>query len=124
MQTAEQIFEEVRGDFLGKTEEVCIVIGSEPFFKEVIGTAKALTVSCHVQEFFAPVLRHKAKRMAIAHNHPTGYLIPSKNDLISTKALIEAAEMLGVVFVDHLIIHEEQFLSMYALGHIPQREVY
>ena len=93
-------------------------------FKEVIGYGEDAKVQCEMKDFFSPVLRYHAKEMIVIHNHLEGLLSPSKDDLISTKALIETADLLGILLVDHLIVHEENYISMYKLGHIPQRKAY
>ena len=45
-----------------------------------------------------------ASAFAIAHNHPTGVLEPSSEDRALTRALDEAAKIVGLNFVDHIII--------------------
>ena len=53
---------------------------------------------------FREVLKAGAEEVIVAHNHPSGDLTPSKADVDATKKLREAAQLLGVKFLDHLII--------------------
>jgi len=46
------------------------------------------------------------------HNHPSGILLPSKNDINTTKILINAGEILGIKLIDHLIVTEKGFYSI------------
>ncbi|MFZ4773121.1 MAG: JAB domain-containing protein [Chlamydiia bacterium] len=124
----ETVFLEIKQDFFGETREICMVLGRDRekkiLFKEVIGSGGGSFVQCAMKDFFIPALREGANEIIVIHNHLERHLAPSKNDLISTKALIEASELLGITFVDHLIVHQESFLSMYVLGHIPERGDY
>ena len=53
---------------------------------------------------FREALKAGAEEIIIAHNHPSGNLTPSKDDIAATAKLSEAAALLGVPLIDHLII--------------------
>jgi DNA repair protein RadC len=53
-----------------------------------------------------------ASGIILAHNHPSGNLSPSDADLKITKKIKEAAQLLDVSLLDHLIISEQGYLSM------------
>ena len=53
---------------------------------------------------FREALKVGAEEIIVAHNHPSGDLTPSKADVDATKKLREAAQLLGVKFLDHLIV--------------------
>jgi DNA repair protein RadC len=56
-------------------------------------------------------LEELASGVVIAHNHPSGNLQPSKNDIELTKKLKEAGKFLEVYLVDHLIIADTGYFS-------------
>ena len=58
----------------------------------------------HPREIFRNAILNKAVSVLLCHNHPSGELTPSDEDLAATKALKEAGEMLGIPVVDHIII--------------------
>lgn len=58
----------------------------------------------HPREIFRPALLYSAYAVALVHNHPSGDPEPSKADHQTTRRLIEAAELLGVRLLDHLVI--------------------
>jgi DNA repair protein RadC len=58
----------------------------------------------------AAILSH-ASAFVIAHNHPSGNLKPSNEDLIITKRIREAARIMELQLMDHIILTEEGFLS-------------
>lgn len=53
-----------------------------------------------------------ATTLILAHNHPSGNLIPSQPDRILTKRLMQAAQLLDYKILDHLIISQNEYLSM------------
>jgi hypothetical protein len=72
-----------------------------------------LTVSFHgTIEVFATPLRERATAIIIAHNHPSGILKPSTEDLSVTKRLVKAGDLLGIKVLDHLIFSDEGYRSM------------
>ena len=52
-----------------------------------------------------------AKKIIIAHNHPSGEIDPSEDDLKITKRLVEAGKLLGIDVLDHLIVTQDDFFS-------------
>ena len=66
----------------------------------------------HPREVFSIPLRERATAVVVAHNHPSGKLQPSSEDLNVTKRLLQAGEILGIKVLDHLIFSDESFRSM------------
>ena len=50
--------------------------------------------------------------MILGHNHPSGDVTPSREDIELTRRMVQAGEILGIKVVDHLIIGSERFISM------------
>jgi DNA repair protein RadC len=57
----------------------------------------------HPREIFREAVRQSAAGMILAHNHPSGDPTPSKEDIDITLRLVEAAKILGIRVVDHVI---------------------
>lgn len=66
----------------------------------------------HPREIFAEALNDRASKIIVAHNHPSGSLEPSKNDLLMTDMIKEAGKVLGIQLVDSVIISEEGYKSI------------
>jgi DNA repair protein RadC len=79
-----------------------------------VGTLNASLV--HPREVFEPAIRHNAAQLAIAHNHPSRNLDPSKNDIDITKKLVEAGKILGVEVIDHIIVSNTAHQSLKQKG--------
>ncbi len=67
-----------------------------------------------VREVLALALRHDAVAIALAHNHPSGSLGPSGDDIKVTKRLQSAAAEVGLRFLDHVVIAGDQWRSITA----------
>jgi DNA repair protein RadC len=61
--------------------------------------------------FRSALLAGSAVSVIFAHNHVSGDLEPSSNDLETTKKLIEAGELLGIKVLDHLIVSSQGYKS-------------
>jgi DNA repair protein RadC len=51
-----------------------------------------------------PALEDAASGIVLVHNHPSGDPTPSRADVEMTRALLEACELLGLYFLDHVIV--------------------
>jgi len=65
----------------------------------------------HPREVFADLIQDRAAAFCVAHNHPSGLLVPSSEDDAITIRLLHAAEILGIHFLDHIIFSEEKWWS-------------
>lgn len=66
----------------------------------------------HPREVLKPAIRESASSLILIHNHPSGDPTPSQDDKTITKELRNAAEMLGLRILDHIIISRDRVLSM------------
>ncbi|MDF1590414.1 MAG: DNA repair protein RadC [Desulfobacterales bacterium] len=65
----------------------------------------------HPREVFADPITDRASAVIVAHNHPTGNLTPSKDDVEITKELKRAGETLGIKLLDHIIFSHKGYYS-------------
>ena len=72
----------------------------------------------HPREVFADPITDRAASVLCAHNHPSGTLEASPEDLAITRRLVKAGEVLGIRVLDHLIVTGEGFLSLKHEGHM------
>ncbi|MBA2442218.1 MAG: DNA repair protein RadC [Rubrobacter sp.] len=78
-----------------------------------VGTLSASLV--HPREVFKPAIRASAASVILAHNHPSGNVEPSREDREVTGRLSEAAKILGIEVLDHVILGDG-YLSMKDCG--------
>jgi len=79
-----------------------------------IGSLSASIV--HPREVFRAAITHSAAGIVLAHNHPSGDVSPSRDDIDLTRRLVRAGEIMGIDILDHIIIGQDEFLSMKERG--------
>ncbi|AZR72696.1 hypothetical protein BBF96_04395 [Anoxybacter fermentans] len=79
---------------------------------ELFGEGTNKPISFDPKNIFRTALLLPQKvSVILAHNHFTQLSTPSKKDILRTKRLVKAGEVLGVEFLDHVIIYEEGYKS-------------
>lgn len=92
----------------------CLALGPK---KEMIASKmlfRGTVDSClaHPRDVFRFAVSSNASSVLVAHNHPSGELIPSMEDLRFTRQLVTAATLMEIPVVDHLIVTTKGYTSM------------
>ena len=107
-------------DISNKQQEyfVCISLnGANELIEKRIVTVGLLDKSqVHPREVFADVITDRAASVIFAHNHPSGELNPSNSDLKIHEQLTEAAKILGIKVLDHIIVSKREYYSFQESG--------
>jgi DNA repair protein RadC len=97
---------------------VCIALNGAG---EVLGN-RVITVGLlnhslvHPREVFADAITDRAASVICVHNHPSGSLEPSSQDIAITTQLKEAGSILGIQLIDHIIVTRNGHVSMRERG--------
>ncbi|NJK37888.1 MAG: DNA repair protein RadC [Oscillatoriales cyanobacterium RM2_1_1] len=78
----------------------------------VITIGTATETLAHPRDIFREVIKSGAVRMIIAHNHPSGSVEPSPEDLDLTQQLLQGAKYLAIPILDHLILGQGTYQSL------------
>ncbi len=70
----------------------------------------------HPREVFADLIVERASAVIVAHNHPSGDLNPSPEDIAVTKRIKEASILLGITLLDHIIFNTKGYYSFVEKG--------
>ena len=62
----------------------------------------------------AEPIKMKAPKIILVHNHPSGDSTPSKQDIEFTKMIYEVAETLDIQLLDHLVIGDKKYTSIFS----------
>lgn len=76
-----------------------------------IGTIDANII--HPREVFRPALEYAAAAVILVHNHPSGNLEPSHDDVVITQQLREVSKLVGIELIDHVIVSHKGFESIF-----------
>ncbi|PAQ15182.1 DNA repair protein RadC [Bacillaceae bacterium SAOS 7] len=73
----------------------------------------------HPREMFKSAILNNAASVIVAHQHPSGDITPSMEDINVTKRLVEAGKLLGIEVLDHLVVNSDNsFTSLKERGYI------
>lgn len=75
----------------------------------------------HPREIFADALADRAAGIIFVHNHPADDAQPSEADINLTKRLCDAAKLMGIQVVDHIIITKDSYYSFQSEGLLNQQ---
>lgn len=67
-----------------------------------------------IQEILEEPIKIKAPKIILVHNHPSGDATPSKQDIIFTNQLYDATTLLGIQLVDHIVIGNKTYTSIFS----------
>lgn len=79
---------------------------------QVITIGTATETLAHPREIFREIIRQGASRAIVAHNHPSGNVEPSPEDIELTRQLLAGAKFLDIPLLDHLILGNGNHLSL------------
>lgn len=99
-----ELFEEFKVVLLDNSNRV---LG---YFTHTIGGLAGTYVDLRL--LFGIILKCKASAFAVAHNHPSGNLKPSVSDVELTRRIQRSAVILGLNFLDHLIVSRKGYVQI------------
>jgi len=70
------------------------------------------------REIFLYALKYEAVNIIILHNHPSGDPTPSREDINTTKRIMEAGNLIGIKLMDHIIIGDNKYVSLGEKGYL------
>lgn len=107
--------------FLGRTNEsvflLCMDAKGKPISCKLIGEGGINSTGVPVRRIVEVALSAKATSVVLAHNHPSGIALPSREDVATTQKIAVALQAVDVVLADHLVIADGDFTSMVQSGY-------
>ena len=86
--------------------------------QEVVSIGSLNANIVHPREVFRPAIAAGAAAVILAHNHPSGDISPSQEDLSLTARMVEAGRLLGIEVLDHVIVSSSRFISFRSESYI------
>ncbi|MEB8094635.1 DNA repair protein RadC [Staphylococcus caprae] len=77
----------------------------------------------HPREIFNIAIRESSNAMIVVHNHPSGDVTPSREDITTTLRLKECGAILGIELLDHIIIGDNKFTSLVEAGYFEDNSI-
>lgn len=108
-------FQLLQGDLMDLSHEefwlVFLRRNNEVIKKEMISRGGVSGTVVDAKIIYKRAIEEMASGIVLAHNHPSGNLKPSQEDIMITQKLKKAGAILGITVFDHLIITEDDFFS-------------
>lgn len=110
--------------FLGEMDRECVVVCAtdtklNPTYIQLVGMGAVNYCPVSIPEIFKSALLSNAANILLFHNHPSGDVTPSREDIQLTRRVLEAGQLLGIPLMDHMILGEgEIFYSFRENGNI------
>ncbi|MBZ2406679.1 JAB domain-containing protein [Liquorilactobacillus hordei] len=93
---------------------LCLNVRNEITSYSVVHTGTVSQSEISLRDIFQRAILSNSSRLIIAHNHPSSYdhdIQPSKADMITTKKIKSASDLLGFTLLDHIIVSANSYLS-------------
>ncbi len=120
IRTAQDIVDLLMVRFKDLEEEhfKCLLLSTKNDLLKIIDVAKGGLdgVAALPRDVFRQAVREGASAVVVCHNHPSGDPQPSRADIELTERLREAAELLGIRFLDHVIFGDGRHISFQEKG--------
>jgi len=102
----------LRDELKEKFIVICLNSANKIIKYEVISVGSLNSSIVHAREVFKVAIDCNSANIILIHNHPSGNCDPSREDIKTTKQLVEAGKILGIQVFDHLIVGGDDFFSM------------
>lgn len=116
------IFREVRHYATRDQEQFIVLVlnGAHEVLNTFVSTVGLVNKTLvHPREVFSDPIARRATAVALAHNHPSGQLSPSDDDIAVTERLVRSGNLLGIRVLDHLIFTTAGYYSFMEHGIMP-----
>lgn len=102
-----------------KREKVkVLVLNTKNMLLKILDVSYGGTSSAVIEpkDVLTEPIKMGAPKIILVHNHPSGDPTPSKEDIETTGRIYNAAALLGVELLDHVVIGNERYTSIFSMG--------
>ncbi len=114
LKSQKEIIQECK-DIANKKQEYLLALylnaRKELIQKEIIAIGNVNTMGIEPKEIFIPAIVTPCSEIILAHNHPSGNVMPSTDDIYFTKRVQEAGNVMGIQLQDHIIVAAAHYYS-------------
>ena len=97
---------------------ICMMLDTKNHFLGDVSLSRGTVNTSLIspRELFLEAFAFHAVHLILVHNHPSGDPAPSRDDLLVTRRIMRAGELLDITLLDHIIIGDQRFISMRQAG--------
>jgi len=101
----------LRDELKEKFIVLCLNSSNRIIKEEIISIGNLNSSIVHQREVFKVAIENSAASIILLHNHPSGNVEPSNEDIIITRQLVEAGKIMAIPVFDHIIIAGDNYTS-------------
>ncbi len=120
LQTIDDCGKYLQAHFVGRRNEMVYLLCMDAKCKVIccreIGEGSVNSAGFSIRRIVEVALGVNATSVVLAHNHPSGIALPSDEDVFATIQLAKALHSVDVVLTDHIVVAEDDFVSMALSG--------
>ena len=93
-----------------------IILNNKNKILKIVDIAKGETNFTYltIKQILLEPIKMQAPKIILVHNHPSGEINPSESDILITKKLKQSCELFGIELLDHIIIGNNNYKSIFA----------
>ena len=114
--TPEKAMELIRQELGDMSREVVMAlyldVAGHPISVGIISAGTINQTCVSPMQLFQTAMLCNSSRLILAHNHPSGHLEASNEDIEMTRTMIACADLLGCKLLDHIIVGGDRYMSM------------
>ena len=108
--------------FYGVKDEVVYLLSLDAAGKvlncRMLGHGSVNSANVPARRMVQEALTCNASAVVLAHNHPSGIAIPSREDIQLTHRLKEAFDVLDIMLIDHIVVADDDYVSLRDSGYL------
>jgi DNA repair protein RadC len=105
------VCQEIRASSVEKLAVLALDTAGRLLDKQVVAVGAVAHIGIAPREVFVSGIVVQAHSIVLVHNHPSGNVRPSAEDIAFTGRMVDAARLLGIDLLDHLIVGRRAFFS-------------
>ena len=121
LQTIKECGEYLKPYFFGRVNETVFLLCLDAKCKVIrcrkVGEGSVNSANVPIRRIVEMALSANATSVVLAHNHPSGIALPSNEDVATTHRVAAALRTVDVILVDHIVVADDDFVSMVHTGH-------
>ena len=113
---------ETAGAYLLERYELCLDRKGKLLACKRLNDGGASSAALDIRKVVENAILTSASTVILAHNHPSGIALPSDDDCAATTRAAQALQTIGVALADHIIVADDDFVSMAQSGYLTSWE--
>lgn len=102
--------------FIGRNAEIVAIMLLDAkrkiVYEGIVNEGSHNSIDIYVRKIIELIVLYNAAGIILAHNHPSGIAVPSRQDIVTTKRLKTLFDNMNVTFIDHIIVADDDYVSL------------